>query len=326
MSVSVETTGITMKAELKWTLQNVTSLEWQQKKIGERVTSPDFHADGDDEVKWYIQICPNGAAEEDKGWISAFLHHRIGSDSRPPINTKFTFTAVSDQERKKVWSKTTERTFALKEPYRDGYGWGKIFKLADVLESNFFSFVCQLEYADPNPTIKITVLPSPYVPLSKEDDVSFIVYGKEMKAHKAIVSARSPVFAAMVESGMKESVENRVKIDDIEPGIFEALLRFIYTDRVDLTQVDVEDLLVAANKYMLPLLKLECQKNLAERLTTENCVGMLVLADLHNCVHLKRSAVRFILRNRDGVLQSDHWKDLKQSRPDLAIDVLESIL
>jgi len=121
-------------------------------------------------------------------------------------------------------------------------------------------------------------------------------------------------------------LENRVEINDISPDIFEALLRFIYTDRVNFAQLDVQDLLVAANKYMIPLLKLECQKNLSERLTTRNCVEMLALADLHNCVHLKRSAANFILHNRDGVMQSDGWKDLKQSRPDLTIDVLESLL
>jgi len=146
-----------------------------------------------------------------------------------------------------------------------------------------------------------------------------------MKAHKAIVSARSPVFAAMVESGMKESVENRVEINDIAPDIFEALLRFIYTDRVDFNQpdLDVEDLLVAANKYMLPLLKLECQKFLSESLTIENCVEMLTLADLHNCVHLKRSTLHFIRLHRGVIMQSDGWKHLKQSHKDLAIDVFD---
>ena len=128
---------------------------------------------------------------------------------------------------------------------------------------------------------------------------------------------------------MKESVENRVKIDDIVPDIFEALLHFVYTDRVDLGRLScpsVQDLLVAANKYILPLLKLECQENLSERLTTQNCAEMLALADLHNCVHLRRSAVNFILRNRDDVIRSDGWKNLKQSHPDLAFYVFEKLL
>jgi len=345
MSFFVETKGNIKKTELKWDFPDVTSLEWQMKNQGEAIKSPDFHADGDGDVKWLIELLPNGDSEDHKGWISAFLHPKIGPEYRSPVNAKFTFTAVSDKDGKKVWSRTMESTFGPDEPYQDGYGWSKIVKLADVLESNFFSLVCQLQYADPEPTTKMSVLPSSQVPLSNEElpsslsqnleeilykrsgtDVCFIIKGKEIKAHKWILSARSPVFAAMVESGMKESVENRVEIDDIAPDIFEALLRFIYTDRVDLAQVDVQDLLVAANKYMIPLLKLECQKFLTERLTTENCVGMLALADLHNCVHLKRSALHFIRLHRDVIIQSDGWKNLKQSRPELVIDVLESLL
>jgi len=205
--------------------------------------------------------------------------------------------------------------------------------------------ICQVEYADQNPTTKISVLPPPSAPLSDEEptssvikdleklfnnrsgtDVCFIIEEKEIKAHKLILSTTSPVFAAMVESGMKESLENHVEINDIAPDIFEALLRFVYTDRVDLNQVNVQDLLVAANKYMLSLLKLDCQKFLSERLTTENCSEMLALADLHNCVHLKKSAVNFILRNRDVVMLNDGWKNLKKFRPDLAVDVFESLL
>jgi len=168
MSVFVETTGDIKKAELKWDFPNVTSLEWQMKNPGESIFSPDFHADGDDEVKWYIKICPNREIDEDKGWITALLHPRFGSTSKTMVNVKFTFTAVFDKERKKVWSRTKERTFGSTEPYINGHGWG-IVKLATILKSNFFSLVCQLEYADPKPTTKISVLPSPSVPLSNEE-------------------------------------------------------------------------------------------------------------------------------------------------------------
>ena len=324
----VNTKGNIKKAGLKWDFQNATALGWQRMKQEEVVTSPDFHADDDNKITWFIEL---------------FL--RIGPIHRPTIAAQFSFTLL-DKDGKKIWFKDMESTtFGPPGPNDKGYGWNNLAKLTDVLKINFFSLVCQIEYEDPNPTTKISVLPSTSVPLGNEEltsslsqnleklfnnrtgtDVSFIIDGKEIKAHKWMLSARSPVFAAMVESGMKESVENRVEINDIAPDIFEALLRFIYTDRVDLAQVDVQDLLVEANKYMIPLLKLECQKTLSERLTPGNCAEMLALADLHNCVHLKRSALHFIVRNRDGVMQTDGWKNLKESRSDLAFYVFENLL
>ncbi len=159
-------------------------------------------------------------------------------------------------------------------------------------------------------------------------DVCFIIEGKEIKAHKQILSARSPVFAAMLgTSGMKESTQNRVDIQGIPVEIFEALLCSIYTDRVDFDQIiNVGDLLVAANKYLLPLLKFECQLVLSDRIKKENCSEMLLLADLHNAVFLKKSSLKFLRVNKADVMGTDGWKNLKQAHPELAFSVLESVL
>ena len=343
-SIFVKSTGNMKKAELKWDLHNITALEWQEFKPGEYIYSPDFHADGDADIKWFIHLLPNGD-EESEGSITVFLNARIHPAMRFPVKAKFTFTAASEKGSKKIWSNTDTKIFGSNEPHLDGHGFCTNIKLGDVLESNYLSLACQVQYADKNPEVKITDLQSQSVPLNNEErlsslskdleqlflnqsetDVCFIIRGKEIKAHKLILLARSPVFAAMLKSGMKESVENRVEINDIAPDIFEALLRFVYTARVDLTEIDVRDLLAAAHKYLLSQLELECQNYLSERLTTENCVEMLALADLHDCVYLKRSVLHFFRVYRDVIMQSDDWKNLKISNPDLAFHVLENLL
>ena len=63
-------------------------------------------------------------------------------------------------------------------------------------------------------------------------DVYFDVGDREFKAHKSILALRSPVFAAMFEHPTKEKMTNRVVIEDIEPSVFQELLRFIYTGRL----------------------------------------------------------------------------------------------
>ena len=44
---------------------------------------------------------------------------------------------------------------------------------------------------------------------------------------------------------------------------------------------------------------------------------MLALADLHNAVHLKKSALNFVRLHRADITQTEGWKELKQSRPTL---------
>ncbi|THD20824.1 Protein roadkill [Fasciola hepatica] len=51
-------------------------------------------------------------------------------------------------------------------------------------------------------------------------------------AYKAILAARSPVFAAMFEHGLEESLANRVGITDMEPDTLAEVLRYIYTGQV----------------------------------------------------------------------------------------------
>lgn len=78
---------------------------------------------------------------------------------------------------------------------------------------------------------------------------------RTFKAHKAILAARSPVFAAMFEHAMEESRANRVEITDVEPDTLAEVLRFIYTGRVvDLDNPNsAQDLLAAADKVWTPV-------------------------------------------------------------------------
>src|SRR5699024_6528915 len=66
----------------------------------------------------------------------------------------------------------------------------------------------------------------------KLSDVTLSVGGRNFRAHKSILSARSIVFAAMFEHETKENQENMVEIPDIDSDVFEEFLQFIYTGKV----------------------------------------------------------------------------------------------
>jgi len=157
-------------------------------------------------------------------------------------------------------------------------------------------------------------------------DVCFIIASQEIKAHKAILSARSPVFAAMFNSDMKEKGLERVNISDISPDNFNEFLRFIYTDRVQLTEGNAEHLLAAADKYLLPSLKWKCEEYLIKYLTTENCIELFRMADLHSALNLKKMTQEFFGLHLIEVRKTDSWKALREYHADIALDVIEDIL
>ena len=75
-------------------------------------------------------------------------------------------------------------------------------------------------------------------------DVIISVAGCEFKVHKAILSARSPVFAAMFKNAMKESKTGIIKIYDVSQCAMKELLRFMYTGKVLNIDKICDDLLI----------------------------------------------------------------------------------
>jgi speckle-type POZ protein len=64
----------------------------------------------------------------------------------------------------------------------------------------------------------------------RHTDITFVVQGKELRAHSLVLMARSAVFEKELSCGMRESEERRVIVDDIDTATFQAMLEFIYTD------------------------------------------------------------------------------------------------
>ena len=133
---------------------------------------------------------------------------------------------------------------------------------------------------------------------SKSGDVSFVFESKQtLSAHKLILSARSPVFAAMFSyANTKEAQENQVEITDISAEVFQQLLKYIYTGRVDSQdhRRHAEGLLAAADKYGLIKLKQYCEQCLITQLSLESALRLLPLAEMHCAIELKVKALKMI--------------------------------
>ena len=143
-------------------------------------------------------------------------------------------------------------------------------------------------------------------------DVVFEVKQVRFDAHKLILSARSSVFHAMFQSDLTERQTNTVKIEGIEPAVFKEVLRVIYTDRVEQMEEMAEELLIAADRYMLDFLKSKCEAYFATKITVENCAELLVLADYHSAAELKTTVLRFFRSRAAKVAETASWQQLIQ--------------
>ncbi|RLN27724.1 hypothetical protein C2845_PM05G14010 [Panicum miliaceum] len=165
-------------------------------------------------------------------------------------------------------------------------------------------------------------------------DVTFALSGESFAGHKNVLAARSPVFMAEFFGGMREKTSGRVKIKEIEPSVFGAMLRFIYTDAVPeldkkmepTTATLAQHLLVAADRYGLDRLKVMCERWLADGIGVGTAAAMLSPAERHGCSQLKARCVEFIAgesrKNLDAVMETQGFKDLMVNSPSLMAELL----
>ncbi|KAG2598235.1 BTB/POZ and MATH domain-containing protein 2-like [Panicum virgatum] len=168
-------------------------------------------------------------------------------------------------------------------------------------------------------------------------DVAFNVDGQLFRAHRCVLAARSPVFAAELFGPMKEKdTAEPIKVDGLEPCVFEELLLFMYTDRIsddgkrgaDDKNAAAQHLLVAADRYGLDRLRQMCEAKLCRGIDARTVATTLALAEQHRCARLKYACLAYVA-SRDvlgAVMKTDGFKHLAASCPLVLVEILDAIV
>lgn len=120
--------------------------------------------------------------------------------------------------------------------------------------------------------------------------------GVEFRSHKTVLAIRSKVLKAHFEHHSKESLTNLVETT-WETEVLRDLLTFVYTNKAPQVDDHPEKLLAAADYYNLEGLKSLCEEVILKRLSVDNAIDTIQLAELHSMQSLKESVLKFI---RDG--------------------------
>lgn len=109
-------------------------------------------------------------------------------------------------------------------------------------------------------------------------DCSFTVSGQYFKAHRLILGISSPVFKAMFYGPL--SSNDDIKISDIEPDIFQLMINYVYTDKVEISSLEQAfELLYAAKKYLLEYLMHQCIHYIETNLSVDNVISVLAFSE-----------------------------------------------
>ncbi|RWS27201.1 speckle-type POZ protein-like protein [Leptotrombidium deliense] len=145
-------------------------------------------------------------------------------------------------------------------------------------------------------------------------DISVVTSdGKTMKCHKLLLANRSKVFEAMMLHDTNEKATESIKIADFYYSVVEAMVRFIYTDKVDdvVLAEYATQIIMIADKYDLPLLCRIAEEYIASKLLNfETAIQYYEIADFCNCEKLKLRILEFILENSNKICATSEWQKM----------------
>ena len=154
---------------------------------------------------------------------------------------------------------------------------------------------------------------------------------KEFRAHKLILVAQSNFFETRFSSRWQDqkSAESsdKVELADVPGTVMEVMLSYMYTGEVAAIEEVAISVLPFAEEYGLEGLRKMCEQSLAKSLTSDNVVDLLITANAHNALDLKKVSMDYISSNVVSVRKSEGWRKLKERQDyrDLWVEVLEKV-
>uniref|UniRef100_A0A8C9SP29 BTB domain containing 2 n=1 Tax=Scleropages formosus TaxID=113540 RepID=A0A8C9SP29_SCLFO len=144
-------------------------------------------------------------------------------------------------------------------------------------------------------------------------DVHFLV-GKGMgvqriPAHRFVLAVGSAVFDAMFNGGMA-TTSTEIELPDVEPAAFLALLKFLYSDEVQIGPETVMTTLYTAKKYAVPALEAHCVEFLKKNLRADNAFMLLTQARLFDEPQLASLCLENIDKNTADALAAEGFTDI----------------
>uniref|UniRef100_A0A0N5C047 Speckle-type POZ protein-like (inferred by orthology to a human protein) n=1 Tax=Strongyloides papillosus TaxID=174720 RepID=A0A0N5C047_STREA len=311
---------------------SIQNFSLRTEKTGEKITSLNFFTGWKNKSQWNLSIYPNGQSEDSKEYVSVFLT-LIKPDK---AKAKYKFSILNEKEEEKnVINNGITKDFVKNE----GWGFSKFVKkdfLLDVsnglLINDKLTILCEAEATtfrsdnqnnldtSKNITIPQSTLLSNYADMfdsSLFTDFIIKVGDTEIKVHKAVLAARSPVFHNILSSPLEESQTNAIKIEDFRVEVVREMLNYIYKEKISNIQNMADEMFEIANKYELHRLKAISEQSLCNNLAIENVCERFALSEKYSIESLKKCCIELILENVRWLTKTKEWKQFVLVHPSL---------
>ncbi|KAL6655373.1 hypothetical protein ACP70R_006199 [Stipagrostis hirtigluma subsp. patula] len=157
-------------------------------------------------------------------------------------------------------------------------------------------------------------------------DITVSAVGGSIRAHRAVLTARSPVLMAMFTNDLKEKEQSMVDISDMSLGACRAFIGYLYGN-VPWGEFlpHRSELVAAGNKYGVIGIKETCERSMLDDIDTDNLLDRLQMAHMYGLSELKRVCMSLLFDfKKVSVMQEDFQTFLASGDEDLVAEVMKS--
>ncbi|XP_058195217.1 BTB/POZ and TAZ domain-containing protein 1 [Rhododendron vialii] len=153
--------------------------------------------------------------------------------------------------------------------------------------------------------------------------------GQRIPAHRSVLASASPVLESMINRprNHRSSSPPTVRILGVPCKAVAVFLRFLSAAKCSEEELDKYGihLLALSHAFLVPQLKRICSKALTERLTIDNVIDMIQLAQLCDAPSLHLRCMKLIFNSIKSVEKTEGWKFVQDHDPLLELQVLQFI-
>ncbi|GMT00026.1 hypothetical protein PENTCL1PPCAC_22200, partial [Pristionchus entomophagus] len=290
---------------------------------------------GEETLTWSIKIYPKGNGENNKDFVFLCLNRVVapvqGKLSKIGFKSRFSLKSAENKEIDMRIHPNPSHSDYVSYIKRD-------VLFPQILPRDSITVAVEIDVATETVTTTSDPLPlkslhtekqlaDDYTKLFREEmltDFSIRVGDKDIRTHRAVLAARSPVFCAMLtHTDTNEAKLGIMHITDMEADVVVEMLAYVYSGRCskDIGEM-AGDLLIAADKYRLDELKQHCECSLIEQISVDNVCQLLVLSDMYRAHKLREYSLNFITHRTKLVTSTPGWVDILKSHPNLVTDIV----
>ena len=328
-----------IECSFTWTIEDFTNIAEQRKK-GDCLNSDIFEIHEPDGriTKWKIMFFPKGELRAQDGDMSLFIANQNSFDVKIGYVVSILDETGSRQNSFTLMDFVFSRwntgwlAFCKEKTLQDHPEWfvnGNLNLVCDITLNSERTTSSKAEDALSKRLNKQLCEDMSKLLLDEtSSDVEIKCGAASFPCHRGILSARSPVFKAMLQADMEEKREGIIHIKEFSPDVIEAMLKFMYTSSVPVPSVpsneqNIAEVLKAADQYQLDLLKIACEATLCRGLKINNCLIYLILGDMYQAERLKKNSMKMLFENLNEVFTQnpEDWKRCVKSHPDLTVEI-----